>query len=79
MNTNLMHATGLWFTQYHACFTVETDLLKNSRAVFSFWRHFAHTNFITNYFNWFLTFDNATAIKEKTKFLLLGKRENIFI
>lgn len=61
MNTDLVHATGLWFTQYHAGFAVVAKLLENGHTLFSLWRHFAHANFITNYFNWFLTFDNATA------------------
>lgn len=55
-----MHATGLWFTQYHAGFAVEAQFLENGCAIFPLWRYFTHTNFITNYFNWFLTFDNTT-------------------
>lgn len=35
--------------------------MKNCCALFAFCWYFAHTNFITNYFNWFLTFNNATA------------------
>lgn len=61
-----MHAAGLWFAQYHTCLSVVAQLLENGHTILSFRRNFTYTNFIANYFNWFLTFDNATARKTKT-------------
>lgn len=60
MNTYLMHATGLWFAQNNTCFSIKAQFLESGGAVLPLGRHLAHTNFIANYFNWFVAFDFAT-------------------
>lgn len=62
-----MHAACLWFTQNNTCFSIKTYFLKNRRAILSFRRDFADTNFIANYFDWLCTFDDCTAKKTNEK------------